>query len=319
MSDPHASSFEIPAAALTELARQRPRSTGVWSHRAAGRRIWIKRTGGIATWLGALQAFVFIALARLLSGGLTPSLPIEQLGGSLEAGRLRWYRRIGLAVPRLLGVAPRVIAIDDAGLPLKSELDEQTESAMRERIVCEAMDDLIALHRAGHWHGGAQLRNVTRFAGRLHRIDFEQPYGGRLPTALLQVCDVFMLLSSAIRYLETPALERLAWRWLQALGDEERYLAWRRVLSVLKGLARFPPLRLLRYEHRRLAAAAQAYSFAWQQAITAGRVDEHPPLALRWRVVACVMALMLVADDAHEFIYDHDDPPTHYEQIDLEA
>ncbi len=319
MSDSHPSQLEIPAEALAELARQQPRGTGVWSHRAAGRKVWIKRTGGIATWLGTLQAFVFVALARLLSGGLTPSLRIEAFGGSLEAGRLRWYRRLGLAVPRLLGVAPRVIAIDDAGPPLKVELDVQGEAALRERIVCEAMDDLIALHRAGHWHGGAQLRNVTRIAGRLYRIDFEQPYGGRLPTALLQVCDVFMLLSSAIRYLEVPALERLAWRWLHALGDEERYLAWRRVLSVLTSCARFPPLRLLRYEYRRLAAAAQAYSFAWQQAIAAGRVDERPPLALRWRVVACVMALMLVADDAHEFVYDHDDPPTHYEQIDLEV
>jgi tRNA A-37 threonylcarbamoyl transferase component Bud32 len=310
---------QISAAELTQCAQREPRGVVVWSLTRGGRRIWIKRTAGIATWLGTLQAVIFIACARLLSAELTPSREIARLKGSVEAGRLLRYRRLGLAVPKVLGVAPAVIAIEDAGVPIRSELDRIDDPQLREQLVTEVMDDLIDIHRNGEWHGDAQLRNVTRHRERVHRIDFEQPYGGVLPTALLQVCDVYMLLSSALRYIGPSALERLAWRWLSTLASRERLFALRRVTTVLEGLAATPLLRLFRYEHRRIAAVSQAFSSAWARAEDRGWVLPHRPLALRWRAIALILALTLTADEAHQFIYDHDDPPSQVEVIDLEA
>jgi hypothetical protein len=314
-----ATGFVIPAAELQAMARTQSPRTVVWQARWNGRTIYLKRTRGVSTWISRLRAWLFMLAARPLAHGLEPSARSPLVAGSVEAGRLLQMRELGFAVPEVLGVADGVIALADCGQPLQQHLHAMPDQAQREKMLAAVMDDLLMLHRAGLWHGGAQVRNHTVQDGRLYRLDFEQPYGGRLPTALLQVADVVMLVSSAIRYVGADVLRRLALRWLEAMRSEQILRAWARVMRLLLWLREFALMRVSRYEFRRIQVAADAFSGAWQDGAP-GLPVRSTAVRWRWRTAACLLALALVSDNVYEFVLEYDDPPgMEVELLELEA
>jgi hypothetical protein len=141
--------------------------------------------------------------------------------------------------------------------------------AERLPLMCAASADLAAFHTRGHWHGGAQTRNVTWNGEHFARLDFEerlQP-GMALPT--VQVYDALQLLFSLARYLQPlgpdavravlqayadagtvgPALRDFIARLLPRLGWVSRLAAWSprlnrsrelmRLRTVLEGMTAF--------------------------------------------------------------------------------
>src|SRR5690625_1270950 len=101
----------------------------------------------------------------LLSGGQ------EQL--EFEARRLLALQAAAVDVPAVHAVGDGWLALQDVGQNLQDVMRtlplEQSLELLEQLIV-----DLAEFHRAGHWHGGSQIRNLTLLDDRRYRIDFEE-------------------------------------------------------------------------------------------------------------------------------------------------
>ena len=78
--------------------------------------------------------------------------------------------------------------------------------------------ELGEFHRAGHWHGGAQIKNITLQDGVSYRIDFEEDFGEFLPLPVAQAADLVLFLNSIS--LSGPIVEGEARRLLPQLIDQ---------------------------------------------------------------------------------------------------
>lgn len=276
-----------------------------------GYRVWVKRSRGADHWLSRVRTGLFMLLARYLGRGLPLSAPVADDGVCLEAARLRYYADLGLNVPRVLYAQADHFVIEDAGPGLRNELDATGVEHERAAILDEALDNLIDFHQRREWHGGAQLRNLTRKSGEVQRIDFEEPYAGRVALPLLQVLDLCLQLSSADRYSTAAHRQTMGRRWFLSVGSASVGMAAKRVLSLLYAIAAFPLLKLARYEHRRICAAIDALEGAIEGGVSRGLAKRpyRPAMPMRWRTVAVAFALMLAADDVLEFAMEYDDHP----------
>src|SRR5690606_35164898 len=104
-----------------------------------------------------------------------------------------------------------LLVLEHVGADLAGVL-RHGDPGQREHWVRSLAIDLAQFHAAGHWHGGAQVRNITLRGGELWRIDFEENIGGALSLPLAQAYDLFQLVSSLL------ALRKLADDNLPALG-----------------------------------------------------------------------------------------------------
>jgi hypothetical protein len=125
-------------------------------------------------------------------------------GGALlvfEHARLQALAAAGERVPPVLAFDGQTLETGDIGPTLDHCLD-QTPDANRLSLMCAASADLAAFHARGHWHGGAQTRNLTWDGAHFARLDFEERLipGMALPT--VQVYDALQLLLSLARYLQ---------------------------------------------------------------------------------------------------------------------
>src|SRR5699024_9586732 len=108
--------------------------------------------------------------------------------------------------------------------------------------------DLAEFHRAGHWHGGSQIRNLTLLDDRRYRIDFEENLDA-LPLPLIQAFDLALFLNSCVRHLSRTEADTVAVGsklldiYFQAHPDEEVEQCLQRGYEFLRWLRL--PLRLL--------------------------------------------------------------------------
>lgn len=313
---------------LAQITAEAPAAQVAWSINTPRGKIWIKRTAGRSAWISHLRAWLFIPFGWLMSRGLCRAPAVDTGDDGIEAARLRIYRSKGLAVPCVIASTPNAIALEDVGVALRSHLNETPDEDARWALISQAMDELIGFHARGEWHGGAQLKNMTIDAdGQLHRIDFEEPFGGRMATAFLQVYDLVLFLTSAERYLDDDHLTRLAQRWLDSRAKPQIEVAYLRAMNVMQTLRMFPVLRIAAREYRRLSSATTAMDRAWQHMSRLGQITLHRPrIALRWRAVALSLCLVLVSDELFDFVTDYDEPheiqqihPTDPAEIDLTA
>ena len=184
-----------------------------------------------------------------------------------EHERLRALAAAGERVPPVLAFDGQTLVTGDVGDTLDQQLYRLPES-QRLALMCAASADLAGFHARGHWHGGAQIRNITWDGERFARLDFEerlQP-GMALPT--VQVYDLLQLLFSLARHLQplgpaavhdllkayggvpgTPDLRGFVAHLLPRLQRVSRLAAWSRRLdtsrevvrlrTVLEGMAAF--------------------------------------------------------------------------------
>lgn len=182
------------------------------------------------SWLVSLGCAVFFGVLvrprRLRAGGL-----------AFEARRLRALAAAGAAVPQLLMETPDYLLLEYCGMDLVSCL-QAADSDQRQRWIRRALQLLAEFHRAGLWHGGAQLRNLTvahevlngsqdeppdESASRLVRIDFEESAGEVLPLVLIQAYDLLLCLHSASDYLDlaSESAQQLLREYLHCVARPE--------------------------------------------------------------------------------------------------
>jgi len=131
-------------------------------------------------------------------------------GLAYEAERLRRLSQAGCRVPQVWWEEPGLLVLEHVGEDLAGVV-RHADAAQRVQWVRALAADLAAFHARGHWHGGAQVRNITLRDGDLWRIDFEENIGGALSLPLAQAYDLFQLVSSllGLRKLEDDNLPGL--------------------------------------------------------------------------------------------------------------
>lgn len=139
-----------------------------------------------------------------LCGALFGQLPKPKrlLPGCIqhEASRLRTLRKQGVRVPKVHLETNDHLILEHCGETVETLL-KNAPDAQRTELLRIAVDDLIEFHQAGHWHGGAQVRNLTLKNGQVYRIDFEEQLGAALPLPYAQAFDVLLAFTSMIDYL----------------------------------------------------------------------------------------------------------------------
>ncbi|RXM00420.1 hypothetical protein EO238_29805, partial [Citrobacter sp. AAK_AS5] len=77
-----------------------------------------------------------------------------------EATRLRDLAAAGIRVPRVILETKEFFVLDYCGAVVQTQLRSWAPETWRSELPRLAAE-LGEFHRAGHWHGGAQIRNVT--------------------------------------------------------------------------------------------------------------------------------------------------------------
>lgn len=186
-----------------------------------------------------LRACLSAALCGMLFG-VFPSPGRLRTGGiQQEAQRLRALRAHGCAVPEVYQLTADHLLFEYCGPTVEALLGE-LRGAQRNDLLLAAVDDLAEFHRRGHWHGGAQLRNLTMKQGRLYRIDFEENTGVALPLPLAQAYDVLLAFNSMMDYLDGDRQfgARLLARYLHLAGSTQVVESLRRLEYWLRRIGR---------------------------------------------------------------------------------
>lgn len=120
---------------------------------------------------------------------------------AFEHKRLLALAAAGEAVPPVIAFNGHSLVTSDIGPTLAHVLSAQPES-QRLATMCAASADLAAFHARGHWHGGAQIRNITWDGERFARLDFEEPLLPGMPLPTVQLYDALQLLFSLSHHLQ---------------------------------------------------------------------------------------------------------------------
>lgn len=116
-------------------------------------------------------------------------------GIAYEAKRIRALAAAGVQVPRIVAEGPRHFVMEHCGPDVATLIETWDRDTWRRELI-QVARDLGAFHSAGHWHGGAQIKNVTWRNGLLTRIDFEESFGEHMPLAVTQTIDLVTFLNS---------------------------------------------------------------------------------------------------------------------------
>jgi len=134
-----------------------------------------------------------------------PWAAVRQTDGAallaFEHTRLQALAAAGERVPPVLAFDGQRLELGDMGPTLDHWLN-RTPEAGRLALMCAASADLAAFHARGHWHGGAQTRNLTWDGEHFARLDFEERLIPGMALPVVQVYDVLQLLLSMARYLQ---------------------------------------------------------------------------------------------------------------------
>jgi len=113
-----------------------------------------------------------------------------------EVRRITHLADAGERVPAILAFEKDCLLLDYAGNTLEQQLYD-IPIADRITLLDAALDDLARFHRAGHWHGGAQIKNILLQDGAFIRIDFETRLGDWLSQPVMQAYDLLLFINSS--------------------------------------------------------------------------------------------------------------------------
>lgn len=183
---------------------------------------------------GTGKAAAAWAMAHFL-GVPVPWAAVRQRSGpellAFEHQRLRQLAQAGEQVPQVLSFDGQTLALSDVG-PTVDECLQRLPPADHLALMCAASADLARFHARGHWHGGAQIRNLTWDGEHFARLDFEERLFPAMPLHACQIYDVLQLVMSLARWvlpLGAPAVLAV----LRAYEAEDPALDLRRFLRHL--------------------------------------------------------------------------------------
>lgn len=155
--------------------------------------------------LRSLRKSLGVWLFAHLVGVPVPWAAARQTNGrtllAYEHDRLLALAAAGERVPPVLAFDGHSLVSGDIGTTLDHCL-HVTPEAERLSLMCAAAADLAAFHARGHWHGGAQTRNMTWDGQHFARLDFEERLQPGMPLATVQIYDALQLILSLTRYLQ---------------------------------------------------------------------------------------------------------------------
>jgi len=162
-----------------------------------GRRVVAKRVADRAR--SRLQALCVRWLVKWITG---QSLPMRTLllsdataSVAYEARRLESLARVGVRVPRLIHLGAGYLLLEHCGPTVDAQLGAWPVDTCRVELRRLARE-LGEFHHAGHWHGAAQIKNLTSLGGHTYRIDFEEDFGELVPLPVVQALDIVLFLNS---------------------------------------------------------------------------------------------------------------------------
>ena len=232
-------SLEAAARAALEA---RPKRVREFTH--AGTAYIVKRPAAKPRRL--IQTLFVRWAVKRITGKVLPmsTLALSEATGSVdyEAGRLRKMAAAGVRVPRLALQTPGFFVLEHCGAIVESHLAKWPPETWRRELPRLARE-LGEFHRAGHWHGGAQIKNLTLRDGVSYRIDFEEDFGEILPLPVTHAADLVLFINSVslsgpIDEMEArQLLPQLLDHYFAANPDPEIREVIRRALPMLKRLA----------------------------------------------------------------------------------
>lgn len=191
---------------------------------------------------------------------LPPNPPSQAPANQYELFRLQTLALAGVKVPEVVSHDQQIMVLVHCGIDGFRAMKSMAQPE-RTAFLTRLTEELARFHRAGHWHGGAQIKNILLHEnGEIYRIDFEERFTDRLPLALAQVYDLILFLNSiplAGPISEAESFELLP-RLLQVYFAEHDSPAVQDCLKRLMPYARFsrsiarPFRRLSRKSIRRI-------------------------------------------------------------------
>ena len=233
----------------------------------AERRVWVKRADRPLR-SAALSAGVWLA-ARVLGVALPWSVVRQRHGHSLlafETQRLLALAAAGECVPEVLRYDAFELHTRDVGPTLDHVLVHTPNPDDQLALLCAACADLAGFHARGHWHGGAQVRNMTWDGQQFFRIDFEEPLRPALSLPMVQAYELLQFAISVLRWvvpMAPDAMGRMLARYAQVAPVQAEalrgvlYELLPRLTRLQRVLAWWPRWRRSR-EHERLAVLLDA-------------------------------------------------------------
>jgi len=222
--------MNTPSAAKLHAVVRGASKNGARQTRMSPQHIQIEGQWYVVKWMQrkpwAVVRSCLAALACRMAFGerVTPST-LRTRGIQTEAQRLRALHADGRRVPKVLLQHEEYLVLSAVGTSLDRIIPQLLA---REKIDLfeQVADDLADWHNHGHWHGGAQLRNVTLHQNELYRIDFEEPHGHVLSPATTRVYDMLLFFGDALARLDAEQViaqgERLMRRYLNHVPQTQQ-------------------------------------------------------------------------------------------------
>ena len=194
------------------LDAHRSDPNGVRIVEIGGRRVVVKRrhpttSSRFIYLLRYARSWTLSLLCRITLGEWPSARVLLKNGVDEEAVRMAALHGAGCHVPEILHHEPGVLVISYAGQDMPYLLRKSKDAEQRRSWIRLIAEDLAQFHRAGHVHGGAQIRNVMWQDGVFTRIDFEENIGEAMSRPLGQAYDVYQMISSMAGMRGIPVVE----------------------------------------------------------------------------------------------------------------
>lgn len=198
------------------LAATAPTRVFAISH--GGRKLWVKTAG-----VPRLRSSVLLQWFLATLFGLPMLKPPRRRSGAsalaAEAAAIRNLAADGFPVPEVIACTSEWLVLGDAGASLESDLGRIADAGERWRRIEAAAALLSRLHRAGLWHGGAQIRNFSWREDAPGLLDLEDHELPGMSRAERQARDLLLFLYSLTRYEPAGRPARLPQLATEVLAD----------------------------------------------------------------------------------------------------